>query len=176
VSNNDGFLELDPACVQASPYDSRSVADVARDEGLDLDEAMWLLRPDIAVQAEIPTTGEHEDVDALALPDARRPAEDAPLAMLLGHLVGLLVGRLRRVLPWGWRTVWDSGVVLYQQHPDGRRRAKYYGPGHRPLDMRWLAGGERFDPRAISPPPGPSGVRPAATRAATQAHTGRRRD
>lgn len=147
---------------------------------------------------EIPLVGDHEDIDELALPELRRPAEDAPIAMLLGHLVGLLVGRLRRVLPWGWRTVWDSGVNLYQQHTDGRRRAKYYGPGNQPLDVRWLAGGERFDPRAISPPPGPSGVRPlpppqdhpeagqqsralwtsvaATKRAAAQAQTGRRRD
>jgi hypothetical protein len=176
VSSNDGFLELDPAFVQASPHGSRSVADVARDEGLDLDDAMWLLRPDVVVQAEIPTTGEHEDVDTLALPELRRPADDAPIAVLLGHLVGLWAGRLRELWPWGWRTVWDSGVNLYQQHPDGRRRAKYYGPGHQPLDVRWLAGGERFDPRAISPPPGPSAVRPPATRAAAQAHTGRRRD
>jgi hypothetical protein len=133
-----------------------SVEEWARNAGVE----MW--PPYGTMLDEIPLVGDHEDIDALALPELRRPADDAPIAVLLGHLVGLWAGRLRELWPWGWRTVWDSGVALYQQHTDGRRRAKYYGPGHQPLDVRWLAGGERFDP--------------AATRAAAQAHTGRRRD
>lgn len=83
-----------PGTTQASASSSLSVADVARIERLDPDEAMWLLRPDVAVLTEIPVTGEHDDIDALALPEHRRPELDAPISAMTVHLARLAWGRL----------------------------------------------------------------------------------
>ena len=83
-----------PEATQAKASSSLSVADVARIEGIDPDEAMWLLRPDVAVLAELPVTGDHHDIDALALPEFRRPELDAPISAMLAHVARLGWGRL----------------------------------------------------------------------------------
>lgn len=122
---------------------------------------------------EIPLVGAHEDIDDLELPELRRPAEDAPLAMLLVHLVGLWAGRLRRVLAWGSERLnqralppEQSGVRLPPPEEGGGRPWEI-GRGEGRRDSGDKAGQQS---RALW-----TSVA-TAKRAAAQAQTGRRRD
>lgn len=104
-------------------------------------------------------------VDALPVPVARRPPENAPLVALVAHLarqrLAPLRARLRRWWPWGWVAVRDTGKTRYQVHPSGRRRVRQRPGGYQPIDRRWLESGEWSPPpSAIAPPPSPSAVAP----------------
>lgn len=54
----------------------------------------------------------------------------------------VVIDRLLDGRPWAWTTVRDTGVHLYQQHEDGRRRVRRrHGGGHQPVDRRWVETG-----------------------------------
>jgi len=59
----------------------------------------------------------------------------------------------RRVRPWGWETVRDTGITQYQVHPSGKRRAvQQHGGGYQPIDRGWVDTGEwtAFDRAAFT--------------------------
>lgn len=89
---------------------------------------------------------DHAWIDTLPVPAARRPPPSAPLRVLVAYLVrqrlSRLVAQARMWWPFGWRTVRDTGITVYQEHPSGRRRVRQRHGGYQPIDRRWLDGGD----------------------------------
>lgn len=60
-------------------------------------------------------------------------------AIVLAAAVSALVAdRILETRPWAWFVVRDTGVHVYEEHPDGRRRVRRRrGGGYQPVDRRW---------------------------------------
>lgn len=92
----------------------------------------------------------HAWIDALAVPEDRRPDPSASTWTLIRYLAKRWWARVK---PWGrWTVVRDTGVTVYEQHRNGKRRASQRGGGYQPIDRWWVAGGD------WSPKPTPGAI------------------